>query len=114
MAYPPDPVEVNVEVPSPRRLPFPPPPEKDLKPYLKRNEEYPEKIYVDAPKKELTKKEIYKNSPERKAVKLSKKRKKKERRCFWTWPIGHLWENIQPYTMKCRYCGKVTELDRGW
>lgn len=46
---------------------------------------------------------------------LAQKKKEQrahERRCFWTWPLGHQWQNVErigPYYIdRCLICGKRT------
>lgn len=50
---------------------------------------------------ERTKRELAK---ERRARR--KELKAPSRRCFWTWPCGHLWDITGRFTVTCAYCGK--------
>jgi len=34
------------------------------------------------------------------------KQKQLERRCFWTYPFGHIWQETNLYCVKCLVCGK--------
>jgi hypothetical protein len=35
------------------------------------------------------------------------------RRCYWTWPFGHVWKQVgcSSYTVECVVCGKPRTLD---
>lgn len=44
---------------------------------------------------------------ERHKARMERKvRRRRQWRCFWTWPLGHAWENEGWAVQRCAVCGK--------
>jgi hypothetical protein len=39
--------------------------------------------------------------------KIIKEQSRKQSKCFWTWPWGHLYKGTQHFEESCQVCGKT-------
>ena len=54
-----------------------------------------------------TKRAVIADRPTRERVRAYREQRRRERKCFWTWPFGHVEEvHWDSFSSSCAVCGK--------